>query len=245
MANFIKVPDEIMLSSKLSLHEKILMSVLLYYDRLVKWGKYEDIHPNQTTLSEQCNMSVKSVNRTIKSLKDKRYIKTTQKVNRSSLVYELNTKMVRTESPTPTSESPSDRTESPKGSVTESQRLGLRVPLGTTRKDYKELDIKKIEKSSANAPFIREVLDYLNTKLGTKYQAKSGKTKTLISTRIKEGYTVKDFITVIDKKYLEWHNDPGMSKFLRPETLFGNKFESYLNQIGIKQDDRPRGREIR
>ena len=45
-----------------------------------------------------------------------------------------------------------------------------------------------------------------------------------------EGYKLNDFITVIDKKTAEWGNDPKMSQYLRPITLFGTKFESYLNQ---------------
>jgi hypothetical protein len=34
---------------------------------------------------------------------------------------------------------------------------------------------------------------------------------------------------VIDNKVSEWKNTE-MAKFIRPETLFGTKFESYLNQ---------------
>ena len=47
---------------------------------------------------------------------------------------------------------------------------------------------------------------------------------------MKEGFTVDDFKTVIKKKFDEWGNDKQMSKYLRPETLFGTKFEGYLNQ---------------
>ena len=44
-----------------------------------------------------------------------------------------------------------------------------------------------------------------------------------------EKFTVDDFKTVIDKKSREWLGTD-MEKYLRPETLFGTKFESYLNQ---------------
>lgn len=76
----------------------------------------------------------------------------------------------------------------------------------------------------------KRIVDYLNQKLGSKYKASTGKTVTLINARLKENFTEEDFYTVIDKKYEEWHGDSKMSKFLRPETLFGTKFESYLNQ---------------
>jgi len=51
----------------------------------------------------------------------------------------------------------------------------------------------------------------------------------LIKARIADGFTIKDFETVIQKKADEWLKTD-MSKYLRPETLFGTKFESYLNQ---------------
>ena len=54
-------------------------------------------------------------------------------------------------------------------------------------------------------------------------------TKAKIDARLNEGYTLDDFIVVIEKKVFEWKNTD-MEKYLRPETLFGSKFESYLNQ---------------
>ncbi|MGW7932879.1 conserved phage C-terminal domain-containing protein, partial [Staphylococcus xylosus] len=56
------------------------------------------------------------------------------------------------------------------------------------------------------------------------------KTQTLIKARIKEGFTEKEFKQVIDNKVNEWKGYPKFEVYLRPETLFGTKFESYLNQ---------------
>ena len=39
-----------------------------------------------------------------------------------------------------------------------------------------------------------------------------------------------DFKRVIDTKVKQWLNDDNMRKYLRPETLFGTKFEAYLNE---------------
>lgn len=47
--------------------------------------------------------------------------------------------------------------------------------------------------------------------------------------RLKEGFTVDEFKLVIDKKCSDWLNNRDMAQYLRPETLFGPKFESYLN----------------
>ena len=64
---------------------------------------------------------------------------------------------------------------------------------------------------------------------GSSYRHSTKKTKDLIKARFNEGFTLEDFKIVIDKKCVEWMNTD-MQKYLRPETLFGTKFESYLNQ---------------
>ena len=46
---------------------------------------------------------------------------------------------------------------------------------------------------------------------------------------VNKGFKKLDFQVVIDKKYDEWHNNKMVSQ-LRPLTLFGDKFEMYLNQ---------------
>ena len=73
------------------------------------------------------------------------------------------------------------------------------------------------------------IVDYLNQKAGTKYKASSKKTQTCIHARLAEGFTIDDFKVVIDKKCADWLGDAKMEQYLRPETLFGTKFESYLN----------------
>lgn len=92
----------------------------------------------------------------------------------------------------------------------------------------KEIDIIPSE-TEANLP-VKEIIDYLNSLAGTNYRASSRKTKDLIKARINEGYTLEDFKVVIEKKTREWINDNKMRVYLRPETLFSNKFEGYLNQ---------------
>ena len=79
-----------------------------------------------------------------------------------------------------------------------------------------------------------EIVDYLNSKIGTHYRATTRKTQSLIKARMNEGFNVDDFKKVIDNKSAEWGKDSKMSKYLRPETLFGTKFESYLNQTAVK-----------
>ena len=88
----------------------------------------------------------------------------------------------------------------------------------------------------------RYIVEYLNDKAGTKYRHTTKKTRDLIKARFNEKFTVKDFEKVIDIKVAEWKNDPKMSKFIRPETLFSNKFEGYLNQLSVEEEqgDKPK-----
>ena len=91
---------------------------------------------------------------------------------------------------------------------------------------YKDTNIHK----DINNPNIySEVVDYLNQKAGTKYKSNSKNTTKHIKARLNDGYTLEDFKSVIDKKCSEWLNTD-MEKYLCPDTLFGSKFEKYLNQ---------------
>lgn len=105
---------------------------------------------------------------------------------------------------------------------------------GDTGKDSIELVKDSIDNniySPAKAEQIpyKEIIDYLNLKSNSNYKYTSQKTKDLIKARINNGFTIEDFKKVIDKKSQEWLGTD-FEKFLRPETLFGNKFEGYLNQ---------------
>lgn len=81
----------------------------------------------------------------------------------------------------------------------------------------------------------KAIIDYLNDKAGTAYRHSSKDTQSHIRARLADGFTVQDFRTVIDKKVDEWKGSE-MEKYLRPSTLFGTKFEGYLNQKTTKKD---------
>lgn len=95
----------------------------------------------------------------------------------------------------------------------------------------KTSDSKKSKTTSKteDIPYDR-VIKYLNAKAGTNYRATNKATQRLIKARFTEGMTTKDFKKVIDNKCDDWLKDPKMCEYLRPATLFGSKFESYLNQ---------------
>lgn len=86
-----------------------------------------------------------------------------------------------------------------------------------------------INNKNINNIYIGQVVDYLNEKTGSKYKSTTASTKSHILARFREGFKLDDFKKVIEKKTKEWKGTK-YQKYLRPETLFGTKFESYLNQ---------------
>jgi len=83
------------------------------------------------------------------------------------------------------------------------------------------------------------ILNYLNEKANTAYRATSKATQQLIKARFSEGFTEHDFYKVIDTKTATWLNTD-FAKYLRPQTLFGTKFEGYLNER-VKGNEDVRG----
>jgi uncharacterized phage protein (TIGR02220 family) len=74
-----------------------------------------------------------------------------------------------------------------------------------------------------------DIVSFLNEKAGTAFKPGTQSTKSHIRARWAEGFRLEDFQAVIEHKTSEWKTDAKMSEFLRPVTLFGTKFEGYLN----------------
>lgn len=86
-------------------------------------------------------------------------------------------------------------------------------------------------KEPDNIPY-KEIIDYLNSKTGKNYRDNVQKNRSLIKARWSEGYRLDDFKQVIDNMVKDWSGTK-YAKYLRPETLFGTKFDGYLNQGNI------------
>ena len=78
----------------------------------------------------------------------------------------------------------------------------------------------------------KEIIDYLNQETGRNYSHSANKNKDLIKARWNEGFRVDEFKKVIDKKVADAKNPNHFfsEAYLRPQTLFSNKFDGYLNQ---------------
>jgi uncharacterized phage protein (TIGR02220 family) len=106
--------------------------------------------------------------------------------------------------------------------------------LPDTQKEEKspdKVDKIRVEKSrEEQRDIVGQAIRHLNAKTGKDFKPSSSATKRHIQARINDGYTLDDLIAVIDLKTKQWLNDKKMAPYLRPETLFGTKFEGYLNE---------------
>lgn len=113
-------------------------------------------------------------------------------------------------------------------------QTGLNPTGETTNNKLLNIEITEEESTEDKGamPFadeIGEVVSYLNGACGTSYRPSSKKTRSSITARLREGFSVADFKLVIDNRNAAWSRDQRMRQYLRPETLFGTKFEGYLN----------------
>ena len=92
-------------------------------------------------------------------------------------------------------------------------------------KEKKSKEKESKEKENKEEDNIKEILNHLNEKTGKSFRTAKG-----LKSRLTEGYTVEDVKKVIDIKCSQWANDPAMNQYLRPQTLFSEKFDGYLNE---------------
>ena len=113
----------------------------------------------------------------------------------------------------------------------------MKYPKEKTLKDSKDGTSKREDTKKELNNIYTRVIDYLNNKSNKRFKSNTKKTKTVINARLDEGFVEEDFYKVIDIKCSQWINSE-MEKFIRPETLFSSKFEGYLNEKSIVNDEK-------
>lgn len=84
---------------------------------------------------------------------------------------------------------------------------------------------------------VKIIIDFLNMKSGKNFSYKTKATIIHIKARLAEGKTIDDFKKVVTIKCEKWLLDPKMCDYIRPETLFGSKFESYCNESPLQKKE--------
>ncbi|WP_285347574.1 conserved phage C-terminal domain-containing protein [Staphylococcus epidermidis] len=222
--DFVTVHKAFVFDNKLSAKAK---GILLYFlSRPDNWQIYT------SEVVKHMNDGQKSINSGIQELIKSKYVHRIQKRTDNGvfngyeyLVYEKPTEMPFSENGLSANGfSENGKTENRKGQTTNNN---------STNNDLTNIDSTYIDENilsgNPTAYPYKDVIDYLNQQTGKNYKSTTKKNQTVIRARTDEGFSLDDFKRVIDNKVAEWKGT-NMEKYLRPETLFGTKFEGYLNQ---------------
>lgn len=122
---------------------------------------------------------------------------------------------------------------------THSERNAIK---GKERKGKEKKDNYTVEHPAEARPRVpyKQIIDFLNETVKSDFKPTAQATKRHIKARWNEGFKVEDFKTVILAKADEWLTDDEMCIYLRPQTLFSTKFESYLT--AAKRGETMRGK---
>ena len=203
---------------------------MIIYFCLYKKCNFENMQVSYTTQQiitdvKIIDLSVRIVNAEIKELIKKGHLKLVKKGTKgNSSVYEIvkNTEKTGNLSVTNTKL---------KSNLKDSNSNASNEDKVTNTKLKRNLNVNTIKDKEKED--INNIVLKLNTLASTNYKATTKSTISLVKARLKEGYTVEDFYKVIEFKAKEWLGTE-FEKYLRPATLFGNKFEDYLNMSNKK-----------
>lgn len=222
--DFVTVHKAFVFDNKLSAKAK---GILLYFlSRPDNWQIYT------SEVVKHMNDGQKSINSGIQELIKSKYVHRIQKRTDNGifngyeyLVYEKPTEMPFSENGLSANGfSENGKTENRKGRTTNNNSINNDL----TNIDSTYIDGNILSGNPTTYPY-KDVIDYLNQQTGKNYKSTTKKNQTVIRARTDEGFSLDDFKRVIDNKVAEWKGT-NMEKYLRPETLFGTKFEGYLNQ---------------
>lgn len=220
--NYTIIDNEIVETESLDIYEKMLYIALKRFAN-IQTGK---AFPGVKRLAEMSGMSHRKAQLVINSLTDKKFIAVDYRGHQTSLYTILPT-------PAPHAhDAPGGAHDAGVGAHSMHPPHAPHAP-ELKKEELKKEELKKLKEDIvADAPSLpyERIINYLNEKASTSFRHNTKKTQNLILVRLKEGFTVDDFKRVIDVKTAEWLNDSQMNQYLRPETLFGTKFEAYLNQ---------------
>ena len=215
------IPKEIWFEENLTIQEKIMMLEIDSLEDEVKGCYASNQH-----FAKLMQVQNQRVSKILQTLQEKGYITMTY-IRENKEVVERQIRINKP--PYPTNTGVSTKEEEPPKQMKKESNTYLSNTL-----EYKEV----YNVDTADSIPYKQIIDLLNQRTGSAYKHTTPKTKQLIKARFNEGFTLEDFQIVIDKMTMEWINDTKMKQYLRPETLFGTKFESYLNKPYIKKENK-------
>lgn len=232
----------------LSIWIHILLKAAYEPKREYQLGKLIDLLPGQLIfrgpqLKDHLRIDINKIYRTLKVFEDEGMIAMKHNGKRYSVITVNNWDVYQGgDMPSESKRETKEKPESiiPCGSIVDVPVESENQIINKRKTIYKNEKNSKKEKKDICPAAFEEIISYLNEKANTSYRANSRSSQQHISARLNEGFTIEDFKRVIDNKVSEWGHEPtkgekDMRNYLRPETLFGSKFESYLNSKAIRR----------
>ena len=218
--SFTKVPNAIFLSDALSSRQKHVLTTILTFD----YSHTRECWPSILGISKRASMSKSTVRKTIEELITAGILTRERRTISGESMSDTNLYRINIEAIGGTSLGPgTGNRPGPRDEV-------VRETVGGGPQIRPESDKENHTINGA----IDSIIDYLNKKTGSSFRHSETSRKP-IRARIKDGFTEEDLKTVIDAKAKEWGQDSRMSQYLRPATLFGQKFEGYLQAAKRQQ----------
>lgn len=209
---------EAIYKTQLSGHE--FRMVFLIIRKTYGFNKIEDAIA-LSQMQKALSLSKTRCSQVINSLQLKKIVTVTENINGIGKKYKFNKNFEQWNTVT----KKCNRYKKVKSSVTEKCNRPLQKSVSTkdtlTKDNYTKDNYILLSK---------EIISYLNEKTQKNFSYKSKQTIAFIKARLHEGHSIENFKTVINNKCSKWLIDPNMIDYLRPSTLFGPKFESYLNE---------------
>lgn len=209
-------PKLVMKDKALQIESKAIYAYLSSYA-----GNGMSAFPSVDLICHELGISRQRYNKHRKALEDAGYITVSQTKSTGAFSKNIYTLNVSPQSHLPTSQNVTTGIVTTENATTNSKSLNSNNLTSNKTKAIVELKPDIAEK----------VIKYLNDKTGSKFRATPSHKK-FIDARIAEGATPQDLIAVINRKCLEWLDDPKFSRYLRPSTLFNaTKFNDYVGQL--------------
>lgn len=197
---------------------KDTLVLYLFYYKTAKWQKHNPIKANDEYVKKCLHWGTDKLRNLKKRLKEMELIEIEKRVNEKQRVIGWYVKVNYYNSTTPISTIPN-------------LPQVVSQEANTINNNINTINNKNTKENIKRKNDIEDIINYLNELCGTHYRTTSQSTLRHINARFNEGFTYADFINVIINKTDEWLGTD-MEKYLTPDTLFGTKFEKYLNQGG-------------
>lgn len=203
---------------------KDTLVLYLFYYKTAKWQKHNPIKANDEYTKKCLHWGTDKLRNIKKRLKDMELIEVEKRVDEKQRVQGWYLRVKYYYSRTPDSTTPI----SPQVVSQETNTI-YNNNINTNNNNNKEIYKESYDCDLYVNHLTEAVIEYLNDKTERSFKPNNSKTRSLIKARLRDGYKEHHFIEVIDTKCNEWLNTD-MEIYLRPETLFGTKFENYVNQ---------------